>query len=111
MPYKGNCLYRLQTKQTKKNQVTLTKKYGQIKEITILTTGNKIKMSKKVKEKKTFNADTSDVIVYFMYFTRHLNVELKIRPDIRYPALRYAEYPAKSISGTSLINIDRLIWA
>jgi hypothetical protein len=37
------------------------------------------------------------------YFTRLLNVELKIRPDIRHPALRFAGYPASRKS--SKINI------
>jgi hypothetical protein len=38
-----------------------------------------------------------------------LNVKLKIRPDIRYPALRLAGYPAKSVSGASLVARTRNI--
>jgi hypothetical protein len=52
------------------------------------------------------------------YFTRYFYVELKIQQDIRYPActgypagyrirfpaFRLAEYPAKSVSGASLLK-------
>jgi hypothetical protein len=35
----------------------------------------------------------------------YLKVEFKIRPDIRYPAFRLAGYPAKSVSGESLVTV------
>jgi hypothetical protein len=43
------------------------------------------------------------------YFTSDYNFELKIRPDIRYPAFRLpdiwlAGYPAKSVSGAYLVT-------
>jgi hypothetical protein len=72
-------------------------------------------------EKKTFYTGTSDtgIFVYLIrYCTRHFNVELKIRPDIRYPACtgypvsgfysRLAGYPAKSVSGASLVSYSTL---
>jgi hypothetical protein len=37
-------------------------------------------------------------------FTRYLNVEWKIRPDIWYPAFRLAGYPEKSVFGASLLK-------
>jgi hypothetical protein len=42
---------------------------------------------------------------FFSYFTVHLNVVPKFWPDNRYPALRLAGYPAKSVFGASLISI------
>jgi hypothetical protein len=53
--------------------------------------------------------------LFISYLTRHLNVELtsgritgirpepEIWPDIRYPAFNLAGYPAKLLSGASLI--------
>jgi hypothetical protein len=76
---------------------------------------SKIHTATVVRKKKTF--DTSDIFDY-SYFTRYLNVDLKIRPDIQYPActgypaLRLTvypagliRYPAKSLSGASLPTI------
>jgi hypothetical protein len=44
------------------------------------------------------------LITGISYFNRYLNVELKIRPDIRYPAFRLAGYPSKSVSGVFLFK-------
>jgi hypothetical protein len=46
--------------------------------------------------------------LFISYFTRHLNVELNIRPGIRYPAFRLAVYPAGRISGN--ISTGTGIW-
>jgi hypothetical protein len=46
------------------------------------------------------------------YFTRYLNAELKIQPDIRYPVFRLAGYPEKSVpvSGSSLVvTLDNIM--
>jgi hypothetical protein len=42
--------------------------------------------------------------VYLTDFIRHLTVELKIRPDILYPILKLAGYPAKSVP-VSVVHI------
>jgi hypothetical protein len=56
--------------------------------------------------------------LYIYYLRKHLNFQLKIRPDIRYlaspdippdiryPAFRLAGYPANSVPGVSLFQID-----
>jgi hypothetical protein len=36
-------------------------------------------------------------------FIENCTVDLKIRPDIRYPSFRVAGYPATSVSGASLV--------
>jgi hypothetical protein len=48
--------------------------------------------------------------LFIAYLTTgsHLHIELKIRPDIRYPAFRLAGYPTKSVSGASLFNTNYL---
>jgi hypothetical protein len=56
------------------------------------------------------------LIISYFTGTRYLNVELKIRPDIRYPAhtgypvFRLAGYPAKSVSGASLVLTYLVLW-
>jgi hypothetical protein len=43
-------------------------------------------------------------IAGILYFTSNLYIEQNIRPDIWYPAFRLAGYPAKPVSGASLIE-------
>jgi hypothetical protein len=45
-------------------------------------------------------------IKFTRYFTKNIVVKSSIRPDIRYPALGLAGYPAKTVSGASLILIQ-----
>jgi hypothetical protein len=57
----------------------------------------------KVKKKKTLVTS-----VFFVYFIlkRHLNFDPKFLADIRYPASPDIRYPAKSVSGASLISMN-----
>jgi hypothetical protein len=43
------------------------------------------------------------MFLFISYLTSQLHIELKIRPDIRYPAFRLAGYPAKLVSGAPLL--------
>jgi hypothetical protein len=40
---------------------------------------------------------------FILYFTKNIFVKTNIRPDIRYPAFGLARYPAKTVSGASLL--------
>jgi hypothetical protein len=65
---------------------------------------------KKLKKQTSFFVTIYKKLLNFKFYSTFECLVKKIRPDIQYPAFRFARYPAKSVSGASRIFWDQNRW-